>query len=204
MERVKQGKFTLRDMRDQFMQVMQMGNIGQLASMIPGLNSNMLTKDKEQEATRKMQHMMSALDSMRKEELDCEVELTESRLKRVARGSGVHIEEVKFMLTQHKTMEKMVKNVGSLSNLGNMEQMKRNPQAALKNIQKNMSPEMMQQMGGMGNIMNMARQMQANSGGGGGGQPDPNSMMQMAQRMMGGMGGGGAGGGGMAQMMQQM
>ena len=37
--------------------------------------------------------------------------------------------------------------------------MKRNPQQALKNIQKSMGPEMMQQMGGMGNIMNMARQM---------------------------------------------
>ena len=106
--------------------------------------------------------MMSALDSMRKEELYCEVELTESRLKRVSRGSGVHLEEVKFMLQQHKSMEKMVKGVGSLSNLGNMEKMKRNPQAAMKNIQNSMSPEMMQQMGGMGGIMNMARQMQQN------------------------------------------
>jgi signal recognition particle subunit SRP54 len=51
---LKEGKFTIRDMRDQFAQVMSMGNIGQLASMIPGLNSNLITKDKEKESTAKL------------------------------------------------------------------------------------------------------------------------------------------------------
>jgi signal recognition particle subunit SRP54 len=54
MENIKGGKFTLRDMRDQFTQVLSMGNIGQLASMIPGLNSNLITKDKEKESTAKI------------------------------------------------------------------------------------------------------------------------------------------------------
>lgn len=80
------------------MQVMQMGNIGQLASMIPGLDSNLFTKDREKESTEKMQRMLSSLDSMTKAELDCEVELNEKRIKRIARGAGVHITEVSFML----------------------------------------------------------------------------------------------------------
>ena len=54
MENLKEGKFTLRDMRDQFTQVMSMGSISQLASMIPGLNSNLITKDKEKESTQKI------------------------------------------------------------------------------------------------------------------------------------------------------
>ena len=54
MENLKEGKFTLRDMRDQFTQVMGMGSISQLASMIPGLNSNLITKDKEKESTQKI------------------------------------------------------------------------------------------------------------------------------------------------------
>ena len=83
------------------MQVMQMGNIGQLASMIPGLDSNLFTKDREKESTEKMQRMLSSLDSMTKAEIDCEVELDEKRIRRVARGAGVHITEVKFMLQQY-------------------------------------------------------------------------------------------------------
>ena len=54
MENLKEGKFSLRDMRDQFAQVMSMGSIGQLASMIPGLNSNLITKDKEKESAAKI------------------------------------------------------------------------------------------------------------------------------------------------------
>ena len=54
LENLKEGKFSLRDMRDQFAQVMSMGNIGQIASMIPGLNSNLITKDKEKESTAKI------------------------------------------------------------------------------------------------------------------------------------------------------
>jgi len=41
-----------------------------------------------------------------------------------------------------------------------MEAMKRNPQAAMKEMQKNLDPKMMQSMGGMQNVMQMAKQMQ--------------------------------------------
>ena len=98
MENIKEGKFTLRDMRDQFTQVLSMGNIGQLASMIPGLNSNLITKDKEKESTAKIQRFLTAMDSMTKEELDLVKPLDDSRIKRIARGAGVHPAEIAFLL----------------------------------------------------------------------------------------------------------
>lgn len=109
---------------------MGMGSIGQLASMIPGMNSNLITKDKEQESAAKIQRFITAMDSMTKEELDCIKPLDEKRIKRISRGSGVHVSEIQFLLAQHKQMGQMVKSVGSLANLGggNFEQqMKRNP-----------------------------------------------------------------------------
>lgn len=75
-----------------------MGNIGQLASMIPGLNSNLITKDKEKESTAKIQRFLTAMDSMTKDELDLVKPLDESRIKRISRGSGVHPAEIQFML----------------------------------------------------------------------------------------------------------
>ena len=96
IDNLKEGKFTMKDMRDQFMQVLSMGSIGQLASMIPGLNSNLITKDKEKESTAKIQRILTSMDSMTKDELDCKVSLEGDmkRIKRIARGAGVHISEV--------------------------------------------------------------------------------------------------------------
>ena len=63
----------------------------------------------------------------------------------------------------------------------NMDQMKRNPQAAIQNMQKNIDPNILKQMGGMQNMMNMAKQMKSAEGGGKGGMPDMDSMMKMVQ-----------------------
>lgn len=98
LDNIKEGKFTLRDMRDQFVQVMQMGSFGQIATMLPGVSSNLFTKDKEKEATQKLQRYLNALDSMNKKELDCMVALDDKRIDRVARGSGVHPAEIKGLM----------------------------------------------------------------------------------------------------------
>lgn len=84
IDNLKEGKFTLRDMRDQFAQVLSMGSIGQLASMIPGLNSNLITKDKEKESAAKIQRFLTCMDSMTKEELDSVKPLCEKRIRRIA------------------------------------------------------------------------------------------------------------------------
>lgn len=130
MENLKEGKFTMRDMRDQFAQVMSMGSIGQLASMIPGLNSNLITKDKEKESAAKIQRFLTAMDSMTKEELDGIKPLDEKRVLRISRGSGVHPAEIGFLIQQHAQMGKMVKSLGGFANMQapNAEQMRRNPQ----------------------------------------------------------------------------
>jgi len=102
--------------------------------MIPGLNSNLITKDKEKESAAKIQRFLTAMDSMTKDELDCVKTLDASRVKRIARGAGVHISEVEFLIAQHKQFGTMVKSVGSLANMGggNFDQeLKRNPQAAM-------------------------------------------------------------------------
>ena len=72
--------------------------------MIPGLNSNLITKDKEKESTAKIQRFLTAMDSMTKEELDSVKPLDESRIKRIARGAGVHTSEIHFLIAQHKQM----------------------------------------------------------------------------------------------------
>jgi signal recognition particle subunit SRP54 len=62
--------------------------------MIPGMNSNLITKDKEKESAAKIQRFVTAMDSMTKDELECIKPMDDKRIKRVSRGSGVHVSEI--------------------------------------------------------------------------------------------------------------
>jgi len=189
IENLQKGQFRLRDMRDQFQSVLNMGPLSQVVGMIPGLNANLIPKGKEKEGTDRVKRFLYMMDSMTEEELDCVKPLTETRIARVAQGSGTTVEEVNFLLEEYKKFEKMVSNMGKMSNIAgkkpkDLEAMKKNPQLAMQQMQKAMDPGMLKQMGGMGNIMNMVKQMGGMEG-----------MQEMMQQMMGGAGGAGGAGG---------
>ena len=69
------------------------------------------------------------MDSMTKEEIDCEVPLNEKRVLRICKGAGAHPKELLFLLGEHKRFSKMVARMGNmnLDGLDNMEAMKKNP-----------------------------------------------------------------------------
>jgi len=54
---------------------------------------------------------------MTKEELDGIKPLDDGRIKRIARGSGVHVAEIHFLIAEHKKFGGMVKQIGGLSGL---------------------------------------------------------------------------------------
>jgi len=69
-EDMLKGKFPLRAMRDQYKQVLNMGSLSSVVSMIPGMNSNMMTKDQEKFAMARIKKFLCILDSMTEFELD--------------------------------------------------------------------------------------------------------------------------------------
>ena len=75
-----------------------MGPLGQVASMIPGIGANLIPKGKEKEGTERVKRFLYIMDSMTKDELDSVVPLTETRIKRIAQGSGTRPEEIQFLL----------------------------------------------------------------------------------------------------------
>lgn len=178
MKHLAEGVFTVRDLRDQLQNIMKMGPLSKMASMVPGLGQMMGGMDDEDGAL-KMKRMIYICDSMTNKELDsdgkCFVEQP-SRMTRIAKGSGTSVREVEELLSQQKVMGGMAKKVGSMS----------------KNAAK-----AQQQMGGGNRQQQMAamqKRMQSLGQGGGagaGGMPDLSSMMSM----LGGGGGGGGGGG---------
>lgn len=189
IKRLKQGQFTLRDMYEQFQNIMKMGPFSQIMSMIPGFGPDFLSKGNEQESMSRLKKLMTVMDSMADSELDHPkandlFTKEPNRLVRVAKGSGTSVNEVKELLSQYKKFADMVKKMGSMKGLfkgGEMNPKNINQtQLAKLNQQmaKVMDPRVLQQMGGMQGLQNMMKQMQGAGGLGGG---------------LGGMGGGGGG-----------
>lgn len=89
-------------MRDQYKQVLNMGSLSSVVSMIPGMNSNMMTKDQEKFAIGRIKKFLCMMDSLTDAELDSSKALDESRMKRIAIGSGASMEELNGLLEEHK------------------------------------------------------------------------------------------------------
>lgn len=188
MERLQKGVFTLRDMQSQFASVLKMGNISQLMSMVPGMNNLMSASlggasgEHGKDATKRIKMFMTCMDSMTEDELDgifktrkwsdkekkhaivAEKYFNESRIRRIALGSGTSLNVVRTLLQCHKQFEKMVGKMGKTglmgqSDAGMAQRLQRNPQAVLQQLQRSMDPRLMRQMGGVQNMMKMMKEM---------------------------------------------
>ena len=190
MDSIQKGEFPLRMMKEQFMSVLNMGPLNQVVGMIPGMNANLIPKGREKEGVARIKRFLCMMDSMNDKELDGQVKFNESRIKRVARGSGTSIAEVNQLLEEHKKFQKMVEKMGNMkmNNQADMKQMARNPAQMMKKMQSAVDPKILKQIGGAGNLMNMVKEM---------GNMENMKEMMSAMGDMGGMGGmGGLGGGG--------
>lgn len=172
MKRLEQGEsFIIRDLQQQFQSIQQMGPLSKIMGMLPGFSSGMFAGT-EQETQQRMRRMMTIFESMTAYELDSEGKMfssEKSRLVRVARGSGTTTAEVEMLLAQYKKFGQLAKQLGGKKGLFSMMDSKRppNPQDISRiqqQMSKNMNPRMLQQMGGLGGLQNMMRQLQSGGG----------------------------------------
>merc|ERR1712055_613461 len=194
MDKLKHGEFTLRDMYEQFTNVMKMGPFSQIMGMIPGFSQDFMSKGSEQESMARLKKLMTIMDSMNDRELDDadgakKFSKEPGRVSRVAYGAGVTEREVQELLKQYAKFAQVVKKMGGIKGLfkgGDMNRAVNPSQMAQLNKQMaNMiDPNVLRQMGGMGGLQNMMRQLQ----GGGGAPPDMAGLEQMMKQMQGGRG----------------
>ena len=158
---ISKGIFSLRDMRDQYTSVMKMGPLDKVMNMIPGM-SNIMPEGSEKEASKKMKKYLCIMDSMTDGELDGKQKIDESRMKRIARGSGALLIEVQLLLAEYKNFQKIVGKMGGLVKGGGNEltEMQRNPNQFMSKLSGMLPQNLLQQMGGTGNIMNMMKEFQ--------------------------------------------
>ena len=111
-EKLRQQIFTLDDYLDQMAQLKNMGNLEQLAGMIPGMKPGALKDAKMDEKV--LAHQEAIIKSMTKRERERPEILNASRKQRVAKGSGTSVEEVNKLLKQYDQIKKMMKQFSDM------------------------------------------------------------------------------------------
>ncbi len=120
-KKVKKGKgFDLEDLRDQFVQMENMGGLGSLIDKLPGMGAGVSQAMQDPAQARQMKRMVAIINSMTPQERRKPEVINGSRKRRVAGGSGTQIQDVNRLLKQHKQMKKMMKKMGSKGGMTNM------------------------------------------------------------------------------------
>ncbi|HDP55520.1 MAG TPA: signal recognition particle protein, partial [Bacteroidetes bacterium] len=109
-KKIAKNQFNFNDFLSQIGQVKKMGNIKDLAGMIPGMGKVMKNVDIDDDAFKSVE---AIIYSMTPEERENPAVLNGSRRKRLASGSGTSIQDVNRLIKQFDDMRKMMKMVSS-------------------------------------------------------------------------------------------
>ena len=107
-KKLARDKFGLMDFYNQIQQVKKMGNIKDLASMIPGVGKAL--KDVDIDNDKAFKGIEAIILSMTPAERDNPDIINGSRRKRIADGSGTSVAEVNKLLKQFEGTRKMMKS----------------------------------------------------------------------------------------------
>ena len=108
-EKIRANKFTLQDYLEQLGQVKNMGDLSQMASMIPGVNAKAL--EGAQMDDKAIAHIEAIITSMTPYERENPEVLNSSRKKRIAAGCGLQVVDVNRLLKHYEAMQQMMKMV---------------------------------------------------------------------------------------------
>ncbi len=124
-KKLVKDQFTLEDFYDQIQQIKKMGNIKDLASMLPGVGKALRDVDFDNSSFKGVEAIIL---SMTKDEKTNPQIINGSRRKRIAEGSGTSIPEVNRLLKQFEDTKRMMKHVaggGAKNAMKAMKNMKR-------------------------------------------------------------------------------
>ncbi len=118
-KKIRKNKFDFNDFMGQIQQIKKMGNIKELAGMIPGVGKALKDVDIDDNAFKGIEAIINSMTP--KERTNPEI-INQSRKLRIAKGSGTKLEEVNRLLKQFDQTKKMMKMVSGMDK-GKMAQM---------------------------------------------------------------------------------
>ena len=117
-KKIAKNQFNFNDFLSQIQQIKKMGNIKDLASMLPGMGKALRNLDVDDDAFKGIE---AIIRSMTPEERINPVVLNGSRRKRIASGSGTSVQEVNQLVKQFDETRKLMKMMsGNKKNMARM------------------------------------------------------------------------------------
>ena len=105
-KKLAKDQFTINDFYKQLQQVKKMGNVKDLASMLPGVGKMIKDVDVPDDAFKTTEAIILSMTPYEKEHPEC---LNGSRRRRIAAGSGTSLPEVNKLIKQFEGTRKMMK-----------------------------------------------------------------------------------------------
>lgn len=109
-KRLEEGKFTLLDLYEQLKTMQNIGPLGKIAEMIPGLGNAKLPQELLEAQNEKMKRWKFAIDSMTQNEIEHPDTIDSPRIARISKGSNVPASEIRELLKQYKMVKDMMKS----------------------------------------------------------------------------------------------
>ncbi|MBQ8047942.1 MAG: signal recognition particle protein [Prevotella sp.] len=119
-KKIAKNKFDFDDFLGQIQQIKKMGNLKELASMIPGVGKQIKDLDIDDDAFKSIEAIIQSMTPKERQNPDI---LNQSRRLRIAKGSGTSIQEVNRLLKQFDQTRKMMKMVSGMGMRGMMKGM---------------------------------------------------------------------------------
>ena len=107
-KKIRKNQFDFNDFYAQIQQIKKMGNIKDLASMIPGVGKALKDIDIDDDAFKGIEAIILSMTPYERTHPEC---LNTSRRQRIARGSGTDIQQVNRLIKQFDQTRKMMKMV---------------------------------------------------------------------------------------------
>ena len=107
-KRITKNQFDFNDFMGQIQQIKRMGNLKDLASMIPGVGKMMKNIDIDENAFKGIE---AIIQSMTPKERNSPSILNGSRRQRIAKGSGTTIQEVNKLIKQFDDTRKVMRTI---------------------------------------------------------------------------------------------
>ncbi|MCC6481467.1 MAG: signal recognition particle protein, partial [Sphingomonadaceae bacterium] len=122
-KKMAKGQFDLNDMRMQLKQVQQMGGLGAMAGMIPGLKKAQAAMAQSGANDKALVHLDAIIGSMTPKERERPAIINAKRKIRIAKGAGRTVQEVNKLLKMHQEMETTMKKIRKMGGFGALAKM---------------------------------------------------------------------------------
>ena len=160
MKRFTKGQFNMNDLKMQLEQMIKMGGMEGMMSMMPGMKKAAAQAEKAGMDDRILKQQIALINSMTKKERANPQLLQASRKKRIAKGSGLEVSDLNKLLKMQRQMGDMMKKMGKMGKGGMLKQAMKgmfgkgempdmNDPAAMEAAAKKMGMNMPGGMGGL-------------------------------------------------------